>query len=151
MKERIIISACVVVVVYGGWRLFTSDLIAGGTIESGTRVLDTETGYRFTIQIGPDFGGWPTKSKDTGRMTGYPAEVCHWNQCGQEKGGTWVVLQQTMGLDLPTQCPKCGHAVVGHNPLPPGTYVDQDGYLQKRQARDGPAADVSSAGERGDR
>ncbi len=77
-------------------------------------------------------------------MTGYPAEVCYWNQCGQQKGGTWVVLQQTMGLDTPTVCPKCGHAVVGHNPLPPGTYVDEGGDLRQRTKPGGPAADALS-------
>ncbi len=66
MKERIIIGVCVVTVAFGAWRLFSSDLISGGTVESGVRMVNLETGHGFMIEIGVDFKGWPVKSPDTG-------------------------------------------------------------------------------------
>ncbi len=153
MKEKIIIAICVVAVGFGLWRVFSSDLLAGGgKALSGRRVLDIETNHRFTIEIGPDFAGWPVKSPKSGKMTGYPAEVCYWNECGRNKGGTWVVRNETMGKEGPTHCSECGHVVVGHNPPPPGTYVDKRGYLQQREGQDKrPQQDEPAARGRGGR
>ncbi len=148
MKERIIIGACVVTVAFGAWRLFSSDLVSGGTVESGVRIVNIETGHRFMIEIGEGFKGWPVKAPDTGKMTGHPAEACYWDQCGQKQGGNWVVLNRTLGKDGETVCPECGHRVVGHNPLPPGTYVNKDGYLQQRKGQTLPAAGDRAADER---
>ncbi len=148
MKERIIIGACVVTVAFGGWRLFSSDLVSGGTVESGVRMVNIETGYRFMIEIGEGFKGWPVKAPDTGNMTGYPAEACYWDHCGQKEGGTWVILNETAGKPGETLCPECGNRVVGHNPLPPGTYVDKDGNLQKRKGQPQPGAGAHAADER---
>jgi hypothetical protein len=139
MKERIIIGACVVTVAFGAWRLFSSDLVSGGTVESGVRMVNIETGHRFKIEIGESFKGWPVKTPDTGKMTGYPAEACYWDLCGQKEGGTWVVLNETVGKPGETLCPECGNRVVGHNPLPPGTYVDQEGHLRQREGQPPPA------------
>ena len=106
-------------VAFGAWRLFSSDLVSGGTVESGVRMVNINTGHRFMIEIGEGFKGWPVKAPDTGNMTGYPAEACYWDQCGQKQKGTWVVLNRTLGKDGETLCPECGNPVVGHNPLPP--------------------------------
>ncbi len=142
MKEKAIIAVCVVVVAYGGWRLFSSDLVlGGGTTLAGRRMLDVETNYKFTIEIGPDFAGWPVKSPKTGKMTGFPAEACYFNACGKKQGGTWVVLKETMGQDGGTSCPECGQRVVGHNPLPQDTYVDKQGHLQRSNGPADAAAD----------
>ena len=148
MKERIIIGACVVTVAFGAWRLFSSDLVSGGTVESGVRMVNLQTGHGFMIEIGVDFKGWPVKSPDTGEMTGYPAEACYWDQCGQKQKGTWVVLNRTLGKDGETLCPECGNPVVGHNPLPPRSYVDKDGYLQLHKGQAQPVAGDRGADER---
>ena len=135
-------------VAFGAWRLFLSDLVSGGTVESGVRMVNIETGHGFMIEIGVDFEGWPVKSPDTGKMTGYPAEACYWDQCGQKQGGTWVVLNRTLNKDGETLCPECGNRVVGHNPLPPGTYVDKEGHLQQRKGQPQPIAGDRAGDER---
>ncbi len=68
--------------------------------------------------------------------------------CGQKKNGTWVVLNETLGKPGETVCPECGNRVVGHNPLPPGTYVDKKGRLQQRKGQPQPAAGDRAADER---
>lgn len=132
MKEKLIIAGCVIALSIGAWRLFNSNLIGSGSVLSGRRMLNIDTDYRFGTEIGLDFKGWPMKSPDSGKMTGYPAEACYWYDCGKIQNGTWVVLNSTLGKKGPTLCPKCDHEVTGHNPLPPGTYVGKDGYLHQR-------------------
>lgn len=151
MKEKLVIAGCVIVLSFGAWRLFNSDLISGGSVLSGRRMLDIETGHRFGTEIGLDFKGWPMKSPDTGKMTAYPAEACYWYDCGKVQNGTWVVLNSTMGEKGETLCPKCDHVVVGHNPLPPGTYVDKMGYLQRRTDIGAQSAGGSPKGRDGDK
>ncbi len=138
-------------VAFGAWRLFSSDLVSGGTVESGVRMVNVETGYGFKIEIGEGFKGWPVKAPDTGQMTGYPAEACYRDQCGQKQGGTWVILNETLGKPGETLCPACGNRVVGHNPLPAGTYVDREGNLQQRKGMPQPAAGDRAADYRGGR
>ncbi len=131
MKERILIVVCVLLVLYAGYRMFTSSLIAGGEQRAGVRVVDVETGERFTIQLGLDHKGWPVRAP-SGKTAGYPAEVCYQGKCGQIKGGTWVILNEMLGKPSPTLCPVCGNEVIAHNPLPPGHYIDPDGLLRQR-------------------
>ena len=135
-------------VAFGAWQLFSSDLVSGGTVESGVRIVNLETGHGFMIEIGEGFKGWPVKTPDTGKMTGYPAEACYRDQCGQKQGGTWVVLNRTLNKDGETLCPECGNRVVGHNPLPPGTYVDKEGHLQHRKGQPQPIAGDRAGDER---
>ncbi len=151
MKEKLVIAGCVIVLSFGAWRLFNSDLIGGGSVLSGRRMLNIETGHRFRIEIGLDFEGWPAKCPDTGKKTGYPAEACYWYDCGKVQNGTWVVLNATLRKSGPTLCPKCDHVVTGHNPLPSRTYVDKEGFLQQRADAGSPPAGGYPKSSDGDR
>lgn len=151
MKEKLVIAGCVIALSIGAWQVFNSNLIAGGSVLSGRRMLNVDTDYRFGTEIGLDFKGWPMKSPDTGKMTAYPAEACYWYDCGKVQNGTWVVLNSTLGKQGPTLCPKCDHVVTGHNPLPPHTYVDKDGYLQQRTDIGSPSAGGSPNSRDADR
>lgn len=132
MKAKILISVSILVILYTGYRVWNSSLFAGAQEERiGKRVMNVKTGYQYYMEIDRSFRGWPVKCRDTGTMDCYAAEVCYWNQCGKIQGGTWAVLKQTQGIDEATTCPLCGHAVVGRNPLPPGTFVDRDGVLHQ--------------------
>ena len=151
MKEKLVIAGCVIALSIGAWQVFNSNLIAGGSVLSGRRMLNVDTDYRFGTEIGLDFKGWPMKSPDTGKMTAYPAEACYWYDCGKVQNGTWVVLNSTLGNPGPTLCPKCDHVVTGHNPLQPGTYVDKGGYLRERAGKGSLSADGSPRGSDADR
>ncbi len=122
MRQKILILACSLVIGFGGWRLLSSNLVSGGGLEpAGVRVLNVETQKRLHLKLDRDLMlRWPAECPDTGRKSCYPAEICYWKQCGQKDGGTWVVLNDTLGKEGPTKCPECGHAVVAHNPRPPG-------------------------------
>lgn len=81
-------------------------------------VVDVDTGGRFRLDIDTNLDGWPAPCPGSGRRSCYPAEVCRWDRCAQ-MGGTWVVLNETLGRPGPTYCPACGHLVMPQNPLPP--------------------------------
>lgn len=132
MKTKLLITGSILVILYTGYRVWNSELLAGMDDQGvGKRVKNVVTGHEFRIQLDRSFKGWPIKCPDTGKMDCYAAEACYWNECGKKPGGTWVVLNETRGIDEPTKCPVCGHPVVGHNPLPPGTYVDLAGVLHR--------------------
>lgn len=130
MKQNVVIGLCIAVIAFGGWRMLSSSCVQGaGEIPAGKPVMNVETGYRYALEIDRDFAGWPAKCPDTGKLTCYPAEVCLWNQCKnvnvQGFQGTWVVLNETQGLEGPTKCPACGHSVRVHNPRPPESGVQE--------------------------
>lgn len=101
----------------------------------------TETGkpFHYAIKMGDTF---PVRSPYTGRMTGYPAELCFWTKDGAIKGDpTPVLLNEYMGISGPTFCPECGRLVVAHNPAPrPGSRpppTREQFQQRKGVARDG--------------
>lgn len=146
MKEKLIIAGCVIALSLGAWQLYNSNLIGIGSVLSGRRMLNVDTGYRFTTELGRDFQGWPMKAPDTGKPRAYPAEACYWYDCGKVQNGTWVVLNSTLGEKGQTLCPKCDHLVTGHNALPPGTYIGKDGYLQQSTGEGSQSADGGAPG-----
>ncbi len=80
--------------------------------------VDSETGKSFHQALSVDLKV-PCKSPDTGKMTGYPAELCYWTKDGQSKADpTAVILNETLGRPGPTFCPDCGRLVVHHNSAP---------------------------------
>jgi hypothetical protein len=116
MKEKILIGGALVILGFAGWRVLSSDVIGAGEEAGDIRVLDIETGHRFYTTMDTDFTGWPVKSSKSGALTGWPAEVCYWNACGEIEGGTWVALQG----EESKPCPTCGRPVTMFNRLPPG-------------------------------
>jgi hypothetical protein len=72
----------------------------------GVRVLDVESGERFSIELRSDFTGWPVRCPGSGKSNGYPAEICRSSACAA-RGGTWVVLNSQLGRSGPTRCPAC--------------------------------------------
>lgn len=118
MKTRVLIAVCGLAVLFAVWRIASSGLVkgAGSVTPRGQRVLNPETGYQFTIDIGKDFAGWPIECEDTGQKNCYPAEVCRSETCRKDGGeGTWVVLNQWLGKAGETKCPNCGSPVRFHN------------------------------------
>lgn len=113
-----------------GWLLWTS-FARSDDIAAGRDAIDSETKEIFKITMGRDFKGFPAINPKTGKNTLYPVERCYWNQCGKIKGGTPVILNDYLGILGPTKCPTCGKKVVGHNPLPPNTRVDDQGILHE--------------------
>ncbi len=84
---------------------------------AGVKVLDMESGVQAVVDLDRSFDGWPIALAGSARRSGYPAEVCMWNDCAA-RGGTWVVLNEVVGRSGPTRCPRCGQRVVAHNPRP---------------------------------
>jgi hypothetical protein len=79
--------------------------------------IDAETGKAFEHELvkGEMI---PIVSPDTGKNTGYPAELCYWTKDGGVKTDpTAVLLNIYRGKSGPTFCPDCGRLVVGHNPM----------------------------------
>ena len=75
--------------------------------------VTTQKPFAHEIQAGESI---PVTAPSGGK-TGYPAEACTWTKDGGIKTDpTYVVLNETMGKELPTFCPDCGRLVVGHNP-----------------------------------
>jgi hypothetical protein len=64
----------------------------------------------------------PAKSPKTGKMNGYPAELCYWTADGQPKAVPDAVLVKSewpeLKDDSPTFCPVCHRLVKFHNPTP---------------------------------
>lgn len=61
---------------------------------------------------------YPVKCPDTGKETGYEAELCYWTKDGHPKDEPIpVLLNKYKGDPGPTFCPDCGRLVVYHNPL----------------------------------
>jgi len=88
---------------------------------AGERVfIDAATGKPFTHDLVPG-EELPAKAPSGGR-TGYPAEKCFWTKEGKPKSEpTYVLLNETKGVQEPTFCPDCGRLVVAHNPGAVGT------------------------------
>ncbi len=128
MKQKILVSISLIVIIYAGWRVWAV-ATTGGDYIPGMNAMDVETGEHFTFQTGPDFPGWPAPNHKTGKNTVYPVEVCYFNQCGKKPGGTWVILNGSLDKPGPTTCPVCGHTVTLHNPLPEGFTLDEKGKL----------------------
>lgn len=101
-----------------------------GTIGGGAEISkantkgfkDSETGevFQIKLEIGMKF---PLENPKTGKNTLYPTEICYAGKC-LKKGGTYVILNSTLGKDEPTYCPECGTIVVPRNPGP--KYQDDD-------------------------
>jgi hypothetical protein len=107
------------VVIVGGlavWLVYGS--IKGEDIPSNTRmVMCSETGELFPEELRPGLGPYPHKNPKTGEKTLYPIEWCYNGPC-EEKGGTPVILNESLGKKDPTRCPVCGDIVRFHNPRP---------------------------------
>ena len=79
--------------------------------------INAETGYTFhhALTAGMEY---PVKCPDTGKTTGYTAELCYWTKDGHvKKDPTPVLLNKDKGKSEPTFCPDCGRLVRFHNPL----------------------------------
>jgi hypothetical protein len=79
--------------------------------------VDSETGksFKHTLAVGEPM---PCMAP-SGKMTGYPSEVCWWNADGSASSTpTYVILNSLMGKSGPTFCPVCHRLVVVHNPPP---------------------------------
>jgi hypothetical protein len=78
--------------------------------------VNAETGYAFhcKLKIGMAI---PVVCPDTGKATGYKAELCYWTKDGHVKEEpTPVALKEDQGQPGPTFCPDCGRLVMLHNP-----------------------------------
>ncbi len=85
---------------------------------ANTRTLmDAETGELIAVDVAEGFGPFPAVNPHTGRRTLYPTEVCYADGCAA-RGGTHVILNQYLGKEGPTYCPRCGAEVRFHNPGP---------------------------------
>ena len=72
--------------------------------------------FHYELKKGDSF---PVRSPYTGRLTGYPAELCFWTRDGAIKDDpTPVLLNEYKGTAGPTFCLDCGRLVVAHNPAP---------------------------------
>lgn len=100
-----------------------------GDVSASVRCIDIETNDRFQYSMPRDFAGWPVKSPTTGKLSGYPVEICFSSDECRKNKGTWVVLNSYLGKDEPSFCPVCKSLVVGHNPLPVGFRLDSVGNL----------------------
>jgi hypothetical protein len=79
--------------------------------------IDAETGVIFHKALTAGMT-YPVTSPDTGKQTGYEAELCYWTKDGHVKSDpTPVLLNIYRGIPGPTFCPDCGRLVVAHNPL----------------------------------
>lgn len=89
-------------------------------------VMDSETGEvieRFPLD---ESTGFPAKNPKTGKLTIFPAEVCHWTKDGKAKfPPTYVILNSWLGKTGPTTCPDCGRRVTRNNPMPPDNLMQE--------------------------
>jgi hypothetical protein len=61
----------------------------------------------------------PVKSPVTGKMDGYPAELCYWTKDGTIRKEPYpVLLNKWINKPGPTFCPDCGRLVREHNKMP---------------------------------
>jgi hypothetical protein len=121
-KGKIALSVVAIVCIVAGlWSLRNYVHASSAADIANTRVfVDAETGQAFNYTITPTMT-LPVTSPDTGKQTGYPAELCYWTADGQIKDEpTAVVLNSTLDPTSrePTFCPDCGRLVVAHNPKP---------------------------------
>jgi hypothetical protein len=102
-----------------GYSIWASIKPAPGVADSRLRwFVNVETGTAFQVEmtVGQSY---PLTCPDTGKPTGYLAELCYWTPDGQPKQDPdKVVLNQELGKHGPTFCPICHRLVVGHNPNP---------------------------------
>jgi len=93
--------------------------LGGEEVPANTRkLMCSETGALFAVEVKPGMGPYPHKNPKTDRDTLYPVELCYNGPC-LEKDGTPVILNTWLGQEEPTYCPVCGHIVRAHNPGPP--------------------------------
>ena len=80
----------------------------------------SETGDMFEGRRIGDGETVPMTNPRTGEATLYPAERCYWGaDGGVKKRPTLVILNESLGIEGPTECPDCGRLVVHGNPRPP--------------------------------
>ena len=94
----------------------------------------------------------PVESPYSGKLTGYPAELCYWTADGHVAGKpTPVLLNQYVGLQGPTFCKVCGRLVVGHNPMaregmtPPPTQAEYEATRLAKRGQQGRTRGGASA------
>jgi hypothetical protein len=131
-KGRILTVALIVAIVgVAGWQIW-SNFRADPAVEAATDpiFIDAETGQVFHAKLSVGMS-YPVISPDTGKPTGYEAELCFWTKDGHVKDDpTPVLLNIYRGISGPTFCPDCGRLVVAHNPMaiegrkPPPTEAD---------------------------
>jgi len=81
--------------------------------------IDASTGKPFTRALKP--GMKVPIEAPSGKMSGFPAEMCWWTKDGKVRKEPFPVLLNTWkGEAEPTFCPDCGRLVVPHNPSPGG-------------------------------
>lgn len=103
----------------GGWNLknlLSSSEAGAGSARRWFVCTETKKAFQLDLQIGMTI---PVKSPYSGKETGYPAELCYWNEDGSiRKEPTPVLLNRYLGDKSPTYCPDCGRLVVLRNPPP---------------------------------
>lgn len=109
---------CLVGLIAIGWSIH-SNLGPDPAVSAANNPLfiNAETGkvFRCKLTAGMNI---PVKCPDTGKETGYEAELCFWTKDGRVKNDpTPVLLNEHKGLPGPTFCPDCGRLVVHHNPM----------------------------------
>ena len=89
--------------------------------DSRTRVvMCVETGEVFEAFVVRDGDPPPWEHPHTGRRTLLIPEKCYWTREGKAKiHPTYILLNESRGIEGPTICPDCGRTVVVHNPMPP--------------------------------
>lgn len=105
---KVVVSVAVVVILaFAGMRIL-GVARSNALIRGDIRYMHAESGELRWYKVGqPPAEGF------------HPVEYCFQNTCGPD-GGTPVILNGYLGVSGPTQCPKCGARVVGHNPRPEG-------------------------------
>ncbi len=116
----VIALALVVIAARGIWGTFGEAAVPADT----RTLMDVETGKLYEMPVTADWGPYPHVNPDTGKKTLYATEVCYANECGKH-GGTHVIMNELLGKEGPTYCPKCGALVRFHNPGP-RTNVDSN-------------------------
>jgi hypothetical protein len=128
------IALVVVFLLVAGW-LIWANLKPSEAVATANDPLfiDAETGKTFHKKIEAGMS-YPVISPDTGKATGYEAELCYWTKDGHVKSDpTPVLLNMYRGVSGPTFCPDCGRLVVQNNPIaveghkPPPTQAEYQG------------------------
>jgi hypothetical protein len=129
----------VLAVLAGGWAFYVQlHNSFGNAVVAAVNsrpFIDSETGVGFwhELKAGEPI---PVVSPDTGKNTGFPAELCYWNKDGSVKTDpTFVLLNSWSGKSGPTFCPDCGRLVVFQNPKPGPDSRPPPTQAEMRQAR----------------
>jgi hypothetical protein len=141
-RGRLGLMAVAVLAVAGILWLVWADLKSNPSLDMANDpiFINAETGKVFHLKVTAGMS-YPVICPDTGKATGYEAELCYWTKDGHVKDDpTPVLLNSVIGQPGPTFCPDCGRLVVVHNPpaveghKPPPT---KDEYLAAQATKTG--------------